>query len=310
MAMAGVTFSTLVREVWFPELFSTYFLNDWLFSQQYFPMRDALGGSTISTGYEYSVSSNTGTMNYDDAMVEPYTSNQVRAYFNKDHFQESVRIFGVYMDYLNNGGTETGALDYARKALETGVRNLRDKAVTTMLTDLETHIDSSTAFSDASLSRTTYASLKSYEEATSTALALAHMEDAEEALETRTTYGGTFTDLNNCVWLVPRNQKTNISRLSAGAQYHEQNTQQGGPIDAGKFLRLTHNEVPIQSVPDMTTTVLLLCHRPDISIIQTKPVTVIPKQEAAYTDLYELVCAYNIDIQQPGNHAKLSGKTA
>lgn len=317
MAMAGVTFSTLVREVWWPELMSTHFLNNWMFDQTVFETIPALGGSAINAGYEYAVSSNVGTYNYDDSMVEPYTSSQVKAYFNKDHFQEAARIFGVYKDYLSNGGSETAALDYTRKTLETAVLNLRDKITTTMISDLEGQIDSSTAYSDASLSRTTYASLKSYEEATSTALTMAHLEDLVEALMTHVTYGQGVRSEQDLIWMVPRNQLTNLSRLVTGQAYNASffqmmtSTQDMGPADAGRAFRTkTFEGIDIVSVPDMTTTVLLCCHKPDVKIVETRPFTIKEKSETADTELYQLTAAYNIVAKRPGNHGKLSGKTA
>lgn len=317
MVMAGETFSTLVREVWWPELMVTHFRNFWMFDQNYFEMVPALGGSAINAGYEYTVSSNVGTYNYDDSMVEPYSSSQVKAYFNKDHFQEAVRIFGVYKDYLSNGGSETAALDYARKSLEGGMLNLRDKITTTMISDLETQVDSSTAYSDASLSRTTYASLKSYEEATSTALGMAHLEDAVEALMTHVTYGQGVRSEQDLLWMVPRNQLTNLSRLVTGQAYNASffqmmtSTQDMGPADAGRVFRTkTFEGIDIVSVPDMTTTVLLCLHKPDVKIVETRPFTIKEKSETADTELYQLTAAYNAVAKRPGNHAKLSGKTA
>lgn len=169
MAMAGNTYSTLVREVWTPQLETTVFHNNWLFDGSVFPVVDAPGGTTISTGYEYAVTTNTGTFNHDDPMVEPFTSSHVRAYFNKDFFQESARVFKQYLDMMGNGGSQV-VLDAVQHSLEIATKNLLDIATTTMIADLEAQIDSSTAYSDASLSRTTYATLKSYEETTSTAL--------------------------------------------------------------------------------------------------------------------------------------------
>jgi hypothetical protein len=317
MAMSGETFSTLVREVWYPELKNTVWYNFWMFNQNYFQKLDSPGGSTLSAGYEYAVTTNVGTYNYDDAMVDPYNTGHVRAYFNKDPFQESARVFNVYLDYLKNGGSEVGALDYARKTVEGGIRNLRDKATTTMILDLISQIDSSSAYSDASLSRTTYATLKSYEEDTSTALTMAHLEDAVEALMTHTTYGQTIQSESDLLWLFPRNQVTNLSRLVTGQAYNASffqmltSTQDMGPADAGRVMRTKAFEgIEIAVVPDMTTTVILLVHKPDVKVYETRPLTIVEKSEKADTQLWHLTGSWNAIAERPGNHAKLSGKTA
>ena len=164
MAVAGVTYDTLKREVWRPELQNAVFDNFWFFNQSVFAIKKPENGDRISTGYETSISSNAGTYDYDDAMVEAYTSTQVKAYFTKDQFQETSRAFNALLRRRGEGGYEVAGLAARRRIIERAAKNLRDKAVTTMLTDLESQVDSSSAYSDASLSRTTYATLKSYEE--------------------------------------------------------------------------------------------------------------------------------------------------
>ena len=70
------------------------------------------------------------------------------------------------------------------------------------------------------------------------------------------------------------------------------------------------NGVDIITVPDMTTTVLLLLHKPDCKIYKTRGLTITEKQEAADTQLWQLTCAYNAVVQNPKNSAALTAKTA
>jgi hypothetical protein len=269
-------------------------------------------GDTISTGYETSVTTNVGTYTYDEAMVDPYSTTQVKAYFNKDSYQESTRSFNMHIE--NRQGTyETGTLDAERRTIEGGVKNLKDKVTTTAIADLEAQIDSSTAYSDASLSRTTYATLKSYEEATSTALTLAHLEDALEALENRSTYGLGVEDSSKLMWMMPRNQLTNLSRLALGSSALTATDKMGmsGSIDAGRAFRTVAFEgVPIMVVPEMTTTVILLVYTPDIVVFENRKLKITEKDENADTNLNLLTAGYNIIAMNPNNHAKLSAKTA
>lgn len=312
MAVPGDTFDTLVRNVWAPELYREHFLNDWFFNGSRFEMKQALGGDTISTPYEYTVSSNVGTFQYDDPMVEPLQSSQVRAYFNKQSFQEAARVFKTKLNYRQNGGYQV-AFEAIQHELDLAMKTLRDKIVTTLIGQLEAQIDSTTAYSDASLSRTTYAALKSYEEATATALTLTHLEDLVEALMTHTTYGVNVSSESELLFLFPRNQLTNLSRLTGGGQYNESviALQDGSPADAGRVFRTKSFEgIEIASVPDMTTTVILCVHKPNIVLHQTEPFEVEEKSEAAHTRLWKLTDGWNIEAKRPNNHAKLSGKTA
>lgn len=312
MALSGQTFSTIKREVWTPELQNAIWYNHWLFNQSYFKMETPPAGDTIPTGYEYSVTTNTGTYTYDQAMVDPYSTSQIKAYFNKDSYQESTRSFNMHIE--NRQGTyETGVIDAERKNIEGGVKNLLDKAHTTMWADFEGQIDSSTAYSDASLSRTTYATLKSYEETTATALTLAHMEDLLEALESRSTYGLGVTNYNDLLICMPRNQLTNLARLALGtaALTITDHVGTSGAIDAGRIFRTKQFEgLTIQVVPEMTSTVVLVVYKPDVVIFENRKLKITEKTENADTNLNLLTAGYNMIAMNPNNHAKLSAKTA
>jgi hypothetical protein len=312
MALSGQTFSTIKREVWTPELQNAIWYNNFMFDQSLFEIVTPPPGDTIATGYEYSVSTNTGTYTYDQAMVDPYSTSQIKAYFNKDSYQESTRSFNMHIEN-RQGVYETGVLDVERKNLEGGVKNLRDLATTTMISDLEGQIDSSTAYSDASLSRTTYATLKSYEESTSTALTLAHLEDLIENLEARATYGLGVESTSDLVFLMPRNQLTNLARLALGTAALTATDKVGvaGAIDAGRVFRTKQFEgIDIVVVPEMTTTVILCCHKPDIKIFENRKLKITEKSEAADTNLNLITAGYNIVCMNPNNSAKLSAKTA
>jgi len=316
MAMAGNTYSTLLREVWTPHLQTTVFQNHWMFDGSRFPIVKAPPGSTIPSGYEYALTSNTGTYQYDDPMVVPFTSSQIKAYFNKDAFQESARTFNVYRDYLAGGG-EPGDFAMEKQSIASATANLLDKVTTTMITDLEGQIDAGDNYSDAGLARATYATLKSYEDTGVGDLALGDLEDMIEALMTHTSYGQNVRSESDLLLLVPRNQLTNISRLETGVAYNtfynhmNTSSQDMGPMDAGRVFRTKSFEgVEIVVVPDMTTTTILCVHKPDVAIYETRPLTITPKSEAADTELALLTCSYNIVCKRPGNSAKLSAITA
>lgn len=315
MATPGQTYDYLVRNVWAPSLYSIHFLNHWLFDESRFPFVQALGGDVISQTYEYAVSSNTGTFNYDDPMVEPFTTSMIRAYFNKQSFQEAARLFLTKLHYRSNGGYEIPIND-VQKTLNDGIANLRDKVTTTLLTTLESQIDAANTYSDAALVRATYG-MASYEEDTSTALTLAHFEDAIEALMTHTTYGKTIRSKSDLVILMPENQRTNLARLAtdspSGSTFFNMQASSQNPasIDAGRAFRTeAFDTIELMSVPEMTTTTILIAHKPDIVVHQTEPFMVEEKSELAHTRLWKITDGYNIEVKNPANHAKLSDKTA
>ena len=315
MAVPGQTFDYLVRNVWAPEIYQTYFHNHWIFDQRYFAITPAEDGDRITQAYKYALTSNAGTFQYDDPMVEPGSASWIQAYWNKLSYQEAARVFKTKLNYRGSGGYQV-MVDAIREALDDAISALRDYITTTLLTQFEAQIDGANTYSDAGLTRATYG-LTSYTETTTTALTLAHMEDAIEALMTHTTYGKTVRSRSDLLWLVPENQRTNIARLSTDSPSQatffqmSSSTQDPRPIDAGRVHRLeTFDGIEVATVPEQTSTTILLVHKPDVKIHRTEPFEVEEKQEKAHTMLWKITDGYNLEIRNPGNHAKLTNKTA
>ena len=147
---------------------------------------------------------------------------------------------------------------------------------------------------------------------TSTGLTLAHIEDAIEALETRTTYGLGVESYKDLVILMARNQVTNLARLALGtAALTLTSGIPEGPIDAGRVFRTKQFEgVDLIAVPDMTTTTIMILHKPDVTVYLDSPLNITPKTENADTDLNLLTMDVNVVAENPNNHAVLTLKTA
>jgi len=308
--MDGVTFSLLVRNVWMPTLIKAVFKNNWIFNQKLFPIVKAKGGRSIDEAIQVTITTDVGTFEFDDVMGDPFTTTEVKASFNKKHYQETARLFKMYQDYMAEGGTEIQSLDAVKEVLATGLDNLIDKMTETMITDMINQIDDSAAYSDAALSRSTYPTLRSYVDSDAEALSLPDLDGAISALRARTTWGAGVKDpQRDLAILVPAVLQEKIASLVGSAAQMTYSAQSKEQIDGGQILWTTHyGNLPVEIVPGMTSTTLLVVHKPDIKIFETKKPTWTPKSELAYTDLWHGVASYNIVVSNPNNHAKLTGK--
>ncbi len=315
MAASGDTFSTLLREVWTPELIQTLFWNTFPFDGTFGPMVTPPGGDSIDTGYLYSVSTNAAAYDYDDVMPTADNSSQIRAAFTKTWYQGAAQTYGQYRDMQQNGGTYVG-IDQDRMAIELATKNLVDVAAVALLGELETQLDAANTYSDTALTRATY-DMVTYEEDTSTALTMAHLEDMIEALENVTYMAGGARSRKEYMILMPRNQLTNLSRLTGGGAYNtlewhmNTNIQDMSPVDAGRTFRLAAFEgIDLVVVPDQTSTTLLMVHKPSVKIFENRALTIKEKDVQADSTLWHLTCGYNLVAANPKIHGKLSDKTA
>jgi hypothetical protein len=312
MAINGNLFTNYLREVYLPQAISTIFFNDAWFSQPFFeivPSASCPAGPHINTVIDYAVDSNAEVYVQGAPMPSASTLSDVRAYFTKDFYQETAKVYGDTLAMSKNGGLNVQE-DLIKKSLDTAIKNLKVAMTTTFTTDLAAQVDSSTAYSDASLNRTTY-SIASYEYAVSGALTRAWLTDVIEFLQTGSY--GMPVDISDLCFVVPPNQHTNIANLQAAAQYAEfsVDAQNMGPMDTGvKFRTMTYESVPILQIPGLTTTEVYLLKRSATKIYMHEDITAQPKDIAEWADNWLVTGGANLVVSDPRACVKLTGVTA
>lgn len=306
------TFSAYFNESYIPTAIKTHFQNTWWYNQDVFEIvspEKCPGGPTINWLLDYSSTSNAEKYSAGAPIPTPETISSVRAYMTKEWYQGGGKVPG----YVNAKGRGQNAYNVAISENEKAINNSLQVALaaanTTVLADLAAFVDATTAYSDASLARATY-SIASYENALSGALTLAALEDMVEALE-NTTYGPV--DTSDLVWLMPRNQITNLSRLTSLASNAPLNasSQSSDPIDAGRQFRTKEFEqIPIIKVPGMTTTEIYLVRRSKTKLYMHTPIEVVPKDVPEWANYWLTTFGVNLVIEDPQGCAKQTGVTA
>ncbi len=304
MALLGDDYQIYLKDGYIPQAVNTFFRNQWWFQQPFFEITNAPGGDTINEIIEYSTTDNSEAYVRGAPDPEPDKLNTVRAYFDKDYWQGAGKNYGVDKANAANSGTEINvAMD--KKSIDNSLINLSAKVNAAMLTSLAAQVDATTAFSDASLSRATY-SLASLETAVSGVLTLAVMEDMLETLQ-NTTYG--ILDSSDAVWLMPRNQLTNLSRLTLAEA--QQGIMMTESIDGGRVMK-THSfeGIPIGVVPGMTSTEIYLMKRSTTKLFMNMAVETTPKDVHEWADYWVSRTGANLVVADPRRCGKNTGVTA
>ena len=316
MALTGDTFTTYLRSNYIPEAIQTVFWNSWWMQPNspftVVPPEACPSGPDVNQIYDYATTTNAEVYVRGAPMPDPDTLSSVRAYFTKDFFQVAAKVYGDVQAMASGSGGLNVAIDMQTKAIDNALKNLVDLMATTYLTDLGAQVDSATALGDGSLTRSTY-SLQSDETAVSAALALSHLEDKIEELQ-NTTYGVPSVPRNEelCI-LMPRNQLTNLARLTGGATNFSMNwdAQSAAPADAGRVFRTQRFEnIDLYVVPDMTTTEIYLLRKDACKIFLHAPVTVVPKDVSEWADAWLATAGANLVVTNVRCAGKLTGVTA
>lgn len=306
MALAGEDYQVYLKDVYTPMAIKTYLSNTIWFQQDQIPINtNVVAGKTINHMIRYARTNNAEAYVRGAPMPDNSKSSDVRAYFDKAHFQGSGKVYGIDLAEGANGGTEI-PINMTQDAINESIEDVLVKISASITTSLGAQVDSTTAYSDAALARATY-SLASLETAVGGALTLAAMEDLLEGLQD-TTYGIIGTE--DLVWLMPRNQLTNLSRLALGTgalTAYEGNN----PLDAGKVFRTkSFEQIPILVIPGMTTTEIYLVNKRDSRIDYHNPIKVTPKDTSEWADQFLSVGGANLIVGDPRRCGKLTGVTA
>ncbi len=315
MAITGDAFTTYLNEAYLPKAMQTVCWNSWWANPDspFEVVTGGPGGPSINELYDYSVSSNAEVYVRGAPMPDPDTLNSVRAYFTKDHFQATGKVYGDVQAQAAGANGLNVPINMQTKAIDAVLKNLVDLMSTTFITDLGAQVDSSTALGDSSLTRSTY-SLQSYESAVSGVLTLSALEDMIEALQD-TTYGvPSPAKAEDLVLLMPRNQFTNLARLQGGATNFSARwdmADKGAKVDAGRMFRQESFEgVDIHVVHDLTTTEIYCVRKDALKIYLHDPITVVPKDVAEYADAWLATAGANLVVDNVRQAGKLTGVTA
>lgn len=192
--------------------------------------------------------------------------------------------------------------EHAAGAIADKINNL---ILSTAATGLLGWIDDTT--SAGGISRVTYDAWESAVTAVGGALSLEAMDDLVEEV----TSGERNAPESELEWWVPRNQVTNYRRLAGitGNAHTPEVVSPGGALDLG-YTGYSHNGMPIRSIPDLSTTTLLLVHRPSVRIREVRSLQVRIKDYAGDGDRMILSWRGALQVAKPHWCGKLTSVTA
>lgn len=315
MALTGDTYSVYLTESYIPTVTQTVFWNSWYMSQPFFEIVQpgaCPSGTAIRGVLDYAVTTNAEVYVQGAPMPDPDTLSTVEYYHTKDYFQVAAKVYGDTISQLGGKDSPIAQIAPREKAISTSIKNAVDLAATTLLTDLGSQVDSTTTYSDSALNRTTY-SIASYEAGAGGALAIADLDDALEALQDNTYGVPDYPQPDNLVWLMARNQKTNLATLTLGTTSYVYGVSQetSTTADAGKMRKLdSYDSIPILVVPDMTNTEMYLVRRDATKLFMHEGMTTVVKDPAEWAEQWLTTFGINLVITNPRCCAKITGITA
>jgi hypothetical protein len=271
---------------------------------RWFTTQEALKGDRITSKYRLSHTSSAAAYNKNDVDAAPATHVLGKPYWTKVFTQGAIEVHGIDLSNDRPGGA---TLDMVADQLRKETEKIADVDQAKMLAQLLADVDSSgTAYSDASLSRSTYPLLASYEETTDATVTLAYVRGM---IQNVTLNKGV--SLSDYVCLMEGSVYYTFKPLAAALHTLNMETVAGVSKDMGypdvanfEGLRIA----PPSDFTNMTTGSVFMLRRPDVNVVTHRPLDIVAKESGRDSIKFSLYTGTQLYVDNPYLQGKMLSK--
>jgi hypothetical protein len=299
----AVDYSNYIQDVVEPLIVDTVFNRGMEELYGLFVKGTPKGGDKITQKVRTAWTSNVDNYTTSDS-TNPASSSQtlVTATWDKLYTHATVEIENIEINEARNGGAD---LDLVKDAILQETKALMNKIFVNCMTQIKADVDSTSAYSDAALDRSTYPTLASYEEDTDTPITV----DLWRGMVNGTTLLKNTGPLAGYVALVEQAVYNKFRPLAAALNSWNINDASAGASAVMGYQELGNFEgANVVSPVGMTTGDVLLLRRQDVVILEHRPLEV--EQVASGKDSVKFVlrAGVNAYVNNPGFQGKMTDK--
>lgn len=279
-------------------------LAPWL---QLFGTVPAEGGDRITSRVRTAWTSNNAA--YTKADVDPVAATQtlVKPYWTKVFNHGAAEVHGIDISNNNTAAERSKIENMVGDATRTEVSDMMDVIVGQFYTQILADVDSSgTAYSDASLSRSTYATLASYEETTDAAITLAYMRGMINNVKL-----DNQVNIRDYICLMEEAVYNVFKPLAAALHSWNVSGSANVPVDMGYQPCGNFEGLDIADTGDfsnMTTGTVYMLRKQDVKIVNHRPIEFETVPSGLDSTKIVIRVGYNIYVDNPGLQGKMLDK--
>jgi|GEM_PF-6743577 len=271
---------------------------------RWFNREEAKKGDRITSRYRLAHTSNAGFYTKADVDVAPATQTLAKPYWTKVFAQGAIEVHGID---ISNDKPGNDSLDEVAFQVRKEAQKIADVNQGGFLTQIKNDVDSSsTAYSDASLSRSTYPLLASYEEDTNATITLAYMRGMIQNVITNKQ-----VNLADYVCLMESSVYYTFKPLAAALHTLNMETVAGVSRDMG-FSDVANFEglriAPPTDFTNMTTGDVFMLRRQDVNVVPHREMDIKAKESGRDSIKFALYSGWNIYVDNPYLQGKMTDK--
>lgn len=297
-------FNEIIQRRIFPTLVDTVFYKDLQGILSLMRKVSTQSGDRITVGIRTANTSNNAA--YDKSSVDVASASQtlVKAYWTKAQYNGCAETFNI--DEANNVSGDV-AIDFAKGKIEEELKAMGSTIFDAIMSRLAADIDSSgTAYSDASLSRSTYATLASYEETSSAAQTLALW---------RATLAAAMLNKNvarqDYICLMAEDVMDTFAPLAAATHTltHPAESFGNNGVSYGYAPVSVFDGIPIYCLKGQTSGTVFFAPRQSLCYAENMPMRIEAKNSERDSRLFQIYYGITPFVLDPGFCAKQTGKS-
>jgi len=264
-----------------------------------FPAASPIEGDRVTEKFEVARSSPSAAFTKADVNPSSASNTLVKPYWDRAFYHTAAEVEGIDLSNSRN-------FDMAGYEIKRETETLMDTIFTAMMAQLLADVDSSgTAYSDASLSRSTYATLGSYEETTDTQITAAIMRTMIDSVRLLKNSGPK----NGFVILTEEAVFNAFNPLAAVLHAWTLNEVKAGDVlDMGYQPARSFDGVPVEVPDGMTTGQVFMLRRQDVRITEHLPLQIVPEESHRFSSKWVIRTGINIHVVHPGFQGKMLDK--
>jgi hypothetical protein len=268
-----------------------------------FPTQSPVGGDRITEKFEVARSSPASAYTKASVNPSPASNTIVKPYWAKTFYHTACEIEGIDIANAKNGGTD---IDLVRREITMETASLMDVIFSALMTQIKADVDStSVAYSDASLSRSTYATLASYEEATDTAITIALTRGMINAVTLNKNCGpksGYVILMEEAVY--------NVFNPLAGAlqTWTLNDVGQNQAVDTGYRPAKSFEQVDVEVPSGMTIGDVFMLRRQDVKLTEHMPMEIEQVPSGRHSVMFVIRVGIDVHVIHPGFQGKMTSK--
>lgn len=300
------SYQQAMNEVVIPQITETLWrqdYNDLLARFTKMPKAWDKGGEQIEK--QLRVASTSTARNFDrtDTYGESGTTTIVTAKWNKIYTDAIWEVHNIDVSQAKNGGITSGLVDLLRDAAMQAYADLKAKLYQNLYAMMKADIDSSSAYSDASLNRSTYTRLASTEEGTDTAITLALLRAHRQAVLLNEN-----TSIQQYRWIMEQQVYDVFQPLAAALHTWNINGSANTPVDAGYQPIGNWEGAAVDVMPGMTTGDVFFVRPSDVYIHEHRTLENedIPSGKDSIKGVLKI--GVHLFVDDPGKQGKMTSK--